>query len=480
MISMNSHTRDLLILGIGKVLQVLIGLVTLRLITEILSEEQVGVYYILLTVVSLLAFGFFNPLGQFYGRHLVHWQKTENLKTATNVMLILRGIAIPFALMLAIILFYVFEYQTYFTVTEYTVFIVVSLVALIHGVLLNATNVLVSRVAFTIFAVLTMAIGLIVSILFTQLTQTAMAWIYGLAITQIFFSFILYRLIIKNQVISIAKLKRALKQNYIKGVFFFIFPVTITLFLQWGQTTSFRLVVEGLYSVEILAFIAVGMALSSAIFSALESLATQFYMPLYLKKITNATKEQRTQIWNKLASIILPIYIGVTIYVVAFAPYLTKVLVSDKFYEAFIYAMIGAMIELFRVTTNVVYMVSQSELKTKNTITPYLLGFVLMIIGLYTIDVSDALWKVTVILAFAQLMALLVMTFNMKKLLPIKFEVGVIIKSTIFTAPLLVVHFVEVQINILNSILLLMLGGLYLIATQYFLLKNKMHAMSSI
>lgn len=477
---MNNNIRDILILGIGKVLQVLIGLVTLRLITEMLSEEQVGIYYILMTVVSLLAFGFFNPLGQFYGRHLIHWQQTANLKTATNTMLILRGLAIPLALFLAIILFYVFNYQQYFSLAEYAVFMIISSVALIHGVLLNATNVLVSRVAFTIYAVLTLSVGLALSVLFIQFFQTAIAWIYGLALAQIAFSFILYKLVVSNQQFSLNKLKAALQKNYIKGVFFFILPVTITLFLQWGQTASFRLVVENLYSVQILAFIAVGMALSGAIFSALESLATQFYMPLYLKKITNATHQVRTQAWNELASVMLPIYIAVTIYVIAFAPYLAKLLVAEKFQEAFIYAMIGAVIELLRVTTNLVYLVSQSEVKTKSTITPYLVGFLIMIVGLYSFDVSEALWMVPGILAFSYLVTLFIMFYNMKKLLPIGFEASTSLKSLLLMLPLLALRLVDLQLSILTALFVLLVGGGYLLIIQYLLLKEKIKKMSSI
>ncbi|WP_227636102.1 hypothetical protein, partial [Klebsiella pneumoniae] len=72
-----------------------------------------------------------------------------------------------------------FRYEQYFSIAEYSVFIVVSVIALIHGVLLNATNVLVSRVKFTVYAVLTLFIGLIFSVIFIQFKQTAMAWIYG-------------------------------------------------------------------------------------------------------------------------------------------------------------------------------------------------------------------------------------------------------------------------------------------------------------
>ncbi|WP_217516929.1 lipopolysaccharide biosynthesis protein [Vibrio metschnikovii] len=476
----NAFYRDFLILSIGKVLQVFIGLLTLRLITEMLSEEQVGIYYILLTVVSLLAFGFFNPLGQFYGRYLIHWQRKAELKTATNIMLMLRGLTIPFALCLAIVVFYMFRYEQYFSIAEYSVFIVVSVIALTHGVLLNATNVLVSRVKFTVYAVLTLFIGLIFSVIFIQFKQTAMAWIYGLAFSQIFFSVILYKIITSEQIFSVVKMKSSFNKNYVKGVFFFILPVTITLLLQWGQTASFRLIVEDLYSAQILAFIAVGMTLSGAIFSALESLSTQFYMPLYLKKITNADQAMRTKAWNELANILLPIYISVLIYVIALAPYLAKLLVAEKFQDAYIYAMIGAFIEFFRVITNLVYLVSQSEVKTKSTIIPYLIGFMMMVIGLYSIDVSRSPWIVPVILALSYLTTLSIMFYNMKKLLSIRFEFLNPAMAMLLMLPLLAIHLMAIPPTLFNSLLFSFLGGLYLLLTQYPLLKTKIKKMSAL
>jgi O-antigen/teichoic acid export membrane protein len=474
------YKRDLLVLTLGKAFQVVLSLATLRLTTEILNEEQIGAYFILLTVVSLLAFGLFNPLGQYYGRHIIQWKQSQNLKTATNVMLALRTISIPFALIIAFMMFYLFNYQKYFNALEYGVFIFITLIALIHGVLLNATNALINRYTFTKYSVLTLAVGLALSLLFTRLSPTAMAWIYGLALTQITFSFILYRLIVKENHFSAKSLKYALSMKYIKGVFYYILPVTITLFLQWGQTASFRIIVEDLYTIEGLASIAVGMALSGSIFAALESLATQFYMPIYLKKITGATKRMRTQAWNELADIMIPIYVATALYVIVFAPYLAKVLIADKFFETYIFAMIGAVIELLRVSTNLVYLVSQSEVKTKTTMTPYLLGISIMILGLYSVDISDSLLQVPTILAISYLVTLLTMFINMKKLLNIKINIWLPTKTLLLTTPIIVVLFVSTSPSFMNALVCLILGSAYLFSALYLILRNKFNKMREI
>jgi O-antigen/teichoic acid export membrane protein len=474
----NKNTRDLLILSIGKILQVLISLVTIRLITELLSQEQVGIYYILLTVLSLLAFGFFNPLGQFYGRHIVHWQQTKNLKNATNIMLAFRVMAIFIAVPFAILVFHVFDYQRYFSLPEFLVYVIVALVALIHGVLLSAVNVLVSRVTFIIYMVITLGLGLVVSLVIIQFYQTAMGWLYGAILVQILISIVLYNKVVKTNVFSLPRVKLAFTKKYSRKVFLFIMPVTATLFLQWGQMASFRLIVEDLYSVDALAFMAVGMAMSAAVFAAIEGLATQFYMPWYLKKITNASLVARTNAWNELATIMIPIYIGVAIYVAVFSPYFAKILVAEKFYEAYIYASIGAMIELFRVISNLVYHVSQSELNTKKTILPYLLGFGLMLIGLYSIDASESLWKVPVVISVSYLITLIVMYKEMKKLLFIVLQWELFLKAVMISVPMIGVWLLNLDKDFMNSILVMIAGGVYLVLSFYALLSDKIKSLS--
>ena len=104
--------------------------------------------------------------------------------------------------------------------------------------------------------------------------------------------------------------------------------------------------------------------MSGIIFSSVESLASQYFSPIYLRQITNTTKKQRTKAWNELANYMLPIYIFLTVFVITMSPYLVYILVAEKFHEVYIYTMFGAMIELFRVSTNIVYKISQSEINT--------------------------------------------------------------------------------------------------------------------
>ncbi len=444
-------------------------LVSIKILTTLLSEEEVGNYYLLLTILTLFNFAFLNPIGQYYGRHLIQWEHSKNLLNATNVLLFLRVSAIVFSLFVAFGVYKVFGYDKYYDLSDFLLFIFISLVAGTHGVLVAAVNSLGDRVKFTIYMVSTLVVGLILSLSIVNfIDKSGMGWLYGLAITQLIFSIGLYKFVVKNNDFSLQRVKVAFQKDYMKKIAIFIIPVTITLFLQWGQNQSYRFIIEAKYSLEALAFIGVGLAVSAAIFSAVESLATQFYHPIYLRKITYTSKKDRAKVWNELASYMIPIYLILAFYVMILSPYLTKLLVSSKFYEAYIYAMFGAMIEFFRVITNLVYNVSQSEVKTNTTILPYTIAFILTISSLYFFDMSEKLWMIPLFVGLANGVIFFLLFKNMKKLLDIKIDFINILKSFVLVLPLFLVLLIPNSQDLLQTILIISISGIYFIFLIYY------------
>ena len=63
---------------IGKFLQVIIMLVSIRIMTSILDEREVGQNYLLLTILSLLNFVFWGPAGQYFSRKTFFWKENKS------------------------------------------------------------------------------------------------------------------------------------------------------------------------------------------------------------------------------------------------------------------------------------------------------------------------------------------------------------------------------------------------------------------
>jgi O-antigen/teichoic acid export membrane protein len=458
---------------------VIIALVSIKILTTLLSEQEVGNYYLLLTILTLFNFAFLNPLGQYYGRHLIQWEHNKNLLNATNVLLFLRVNAIVFSLFVAFGVYQIFGYDKYYQLSDFLLFIFISLIAGTHGVLVGAVNSLGDRVKFTIYMVSTLVVGLVLSLVIVNfIDKSGMGWLYGLAMAQLIFSIGLYKFVVKNNDFSFQRVKSAFQKEYMKKIAIFIIPVTITLFLQWGQNQSYRFIIEAKYSLEILAYIGVGLAVSGAIFSAVESLATQFYNPIYLRKITHASKEDRAKAWNELASYMIPIYLILAVYVIILSPYLTKLLVALKFYDAYIYAMFGAMIEFFRVITNLVYMISQSEVKTNTTILPYTIGFILTISSLYFFDMSEKLWMIPLFVGFANCVIFLFLFINMKKLLDIKIDLMNLLKTFVLVFPLFSILFIQNTQELWQTILTIGTSGIYFLVLVYLIAQKRILGVS--
>ncbi len=467
---MTKEKKDLITLAVGKVLQVLIALVSIKILTEVLSTQEVGNYYLLLTVLTLFNFTFLNPLGQYYGRHLISWEKSNNLLNATIVLMALRILAIISALFFAYGVFIYFEYSKYYTLSEFLLFIFISLVAGTFLVLLSAVNTLGDRIKFIGYLISCLFIGLVLSLIMVYfLDRSAISWLYGIAIAQLVFLVPVYRYLVQNNEFSLAKIKATFNKKYIKNVSYFMIPITITLFLQWGQNISYRFIIEAKYSIEILAFIVVGFSVSGAIFSAVEGLATQYFNPIYLKQITNASKEERANAWNELANYIIPIYVLLALFVVALAPYLVQILVAEKFYDAYIYVMFGAIIEFFRVITNIVYMVSQSEIKTNTTMLPFAVGFLISIITLYLVDFSQTLWSIPIVLIVAYSTIFLMLFFNMKKLLPIHINFVSIGKALMLSVPFTWVYLLDKAYSLVMILSIIVVSGIYFVMGVYVL-----------
>lgn len=216
------------------------------------------------------------------------------------------------------------------------------------------------------------------------------------------------------------------------------------------------------------AYIAVGFSVASAIFNAVSSLLTQYLYPIYLKEITNSPKDNRAQAWNRLASIALPVYLCLMLFIIGFAPFILTVLVDEKFLGAYIYVALGAVIEFLRSSTNLVYMISQSEVKTNALILPYFLGFVLCLSLLSMLNFEELLSGIPLVLVASYLTTYLFLYISMKKILPVRVDFGVIFKSALLSLPFLLgFYFYGSTIGLLGGLFLLFIFGCYFMFCVY-------------
>ena len=71
--------KELLILIIGRVLQIIIALVSIKIATKYLEPIEMGNYYLIMSIVGLYGFFLINPVGQYINRNTHRWYKEKKI-----------------------------------------------------------------------------------------------------------------------------------------------------------------------------------------------------------------------------------------------------------------------------------------------------------------------------------------------------------------------------------------------------------------
>jgi len=455
--------KDFLIILSGRLLQVLISLIAIRALTTLLSVEEVGNYYILLAILAFFNLVLLNPPGVFFARNLLHWNKSQNLLNALFVfalwILIVAIVSIP----ISKFLFVTLGYETKFDADLFLAYVFAAiLVSTIHRNSMYGVNTLGHRKKFVIYLISTLLLGLTLSVSIAYLYyDLALGWLIGGVLSELLTVFVIIKFFIHNSQLSVKKVRKTLNEDKIKKILIFCLPIGLTTFLMWGQNTAYRFIVDYSYSAEVLGYLSIGLGISSAIFASLESILMQYFNPIFLKNILDSSRNERALAWNNIAKQVVPIYIVTTFFVIAMSEVLINLLADEKFLESYVYIMIGALIEFFRVMTSLLINVSQSEYKTTGTVAPYTIGFLVSIVTLSLFDFGSNVFMIPIVLSFAYFMVFVLMYKNMKKVLDIKYDFD-FFKLVLFSIPFFVIYLVDYnKVSLLSNLAMIILFGLY-------------------
>jgi O-antigen/teichoic acid export membrane protein len=460
---LNNISKDLSIIIIGRVLQIIIMLVSFRLLTTFLTPEEVGNYYIILALVAFFNLVLLNPSGMYFNRHLLQWQRSKNLLNALFVFILWIVIVAIASIPISIFVYGWLGYATKFGLDLFLIYIFTAiLISTIHRNVMYGTNTLGYRKEFVMYLISTLLIGLICSVSIIHLYHSlALSWLMGIILSEALMLHLIFKFFIQKNKLNIQKIKITLNKDKVQKILIFSLPIALTTFLMWGQNTAYRFLVDYQYSAEVLGYLGIGLGISGSIFASIEAISMQYFNPIFLKNILDSSKKKRTEAWNSMAKQIVPIYILASFFTIAMSEVLISIVASEKFHDSYVYIMFGVVIEFFRVMTNLLNNVSQSEYKTTETIKPYLVGFVISLGLLSNIDFGTNYFMIPLVLGLSYFLVFIYMYSNMKKMLDIKYDVN-ILKTILFSLPFLMVYFINVtDINLVLNLLVVSTFGLY-------------------
>ena len=500
-----NERRDLITIMFGRGAQIVTSLVSIRLLTSLLSTEEVGRVFILGSLTSFFALLLINPIGMYINRKTHDWYRNKTMQ---------RNLSLFWLYLLVVVLFTSFVLLLFKSTVgvgiEIAWFWV--LMVVIGRLLFNTANVTLTtilnmlgyRIWFVAFTLLTIWVGLGLTFLFiTTRSATAEYWILGLILGQAVISFMSYwyliRHCLKDPLRVYGRLSSSwaaksifqinprlpnspknmpqseslivLRGNMISTVFHFAWPLAITAGLWWVHTQSYRFVLGHLGGLGALGLFVVGYGIAAKIMVAFESIFTQYYHPIFYKEISTADAEGKRISWNKFAAYLFPGALLVVMFIIACAPFLTKILVAAEFQDSARFILWGALAEFARVLGSGFSMIAHAQMKTTWLIPPAITGATSALGGVLLLAQWDSQTGTGIALVIAGFAAALHLAYKLHKKVAFSLPWRRIFISIALSAPLVVGLLAFNALNnhssYIQSFIALAVAGVYLLIAQY-------------
>ncbi|MBI4727339.1 hypothetical protein HY768_09015 [candidate division TA06 bacterium] len=470
--------RNIIVIGTGRVMQIVLSLVSVRLFTMLLSPSQVGNLFLINSIIAFFGLVLINPVGMYLNRRLHHWFSRGRMPDVFFVFnLYLMGVSLV-SLPIVLFLTKVLHVGSGLNVMVLMTFVMMNIyVSSWNQTIIPALNMLQHRKSFVAFSLLTTIIGLACSVIFVSLIERgALWWLLGQVSAQ---SVVTIAAFVYFHKITRAKISRGIaRRNYspgnIKYAFNFVLPLAVTTLFWWLQNQSYRMIVEHIVGLEYLAMIGLGLSIAANISAAVESLVQQFYYPIYYGQINTDDKATRQTAWEKMAGFTLPIYVSTAIFAALLSPFIVSVLAGPRYQGVTIYVVIGALIELFRASSGLLASVAHAELKTRYLVKPYFIGALCAVAGVYfgARQLHSQVF-IPLALVLSGFMVMIVMFFEMNRVMPIQFNWPALARSFLMSLPLVaVLAAYHLSQSLVVSVAVCAVSGIYFIGSQYLMLKG--------
>lgn len=375
--------RDLVIVVIARLLQIITTLVILRVMTYRLDPVELGKFSIITSLVMLFSLVFVNPAGMYINRHLHKWYYEG---------LVWKKFYYAFVYLLCVLILIVFlvpagvlSYSPNWQISISWLLLIVCLSVAsttVNQTIIPSLNMLGERVAWAIYTLISLNTGLLLSWYLTIDRPNVEYWMLGIIggnVIGVLLAILPFNSALKNNKNEISN-NVDISFESLKGVLIFALPLSMTVGLNWVQFYSYRIMLAEMSTLDYLGLFAAGYAISAGIMNAFESIAQNYFYPLFYKKLYNTGIDKTLEPWKQYSKVMMPVAFLTAILICVMSIPLTKILLDQKYWGAAGFVALGAVLEFSRVIGNVYNMIGHALLNTRILLFPQLIGAISVVI----------------------------------------------------------------------------------------------------
>ncbi|MFJ5409488.1 lipopolysaccharide biosynthesis protein [Pectobacterium punjabense] len=437
--------NGVVILIMSRIIQIAISLLSLRLITSFFNNDELGTYYLFISLFMFASLSVLNPYGQYINRHTYKW-RDDGILFLWVGRYIKFTFLFSFSFSIILTIYYLFSHQNspLFLGVVCGVYIITITT---NQFLLHTLNILNNRVMFSALTILTALVGLIAAYLLLKGNLLNIGkpylWLFGIIIAN-FISLIFALFWLKKNERS--STRKNFDFDY-KEIMFFCIPIAISTFFMWFINSGYRFGVETLVGLSYLGIIAVAFTVSGQIMTVVESLITQILQPLLFQKIDSQKIVDRIKHLNNYINETIAIYLFSAIFCSFFMHYIFLFLIDKKFIQYASIGIIAVWFDFFRISTNSLSMVFFSEKNMKKMITPYACGSFFLILSFVVLGVltknnettSTLFFSIPFLIAAPSIVTFFIAFISIRKYGDIGINLMFLLKRVLFITPILAV-----------------------------------------
>ena len=371
----------MIILLVGRIFQILLAVLQIRLATTLLSPGQYGVWILIQSVVAFFVMFLLSPVGLYLNRHINEWDNQKILPEvfrAYSIFLVLfsliGGIFFLIVQKLKMVDFHVTS--VFFTAALMSVFM---LTQTFHQTWIPALNFIGKRKEYVLGTLLGTLLSLVIVFIFSRLGQNGPElWVISFSLGSILAAFVF---IPKDWYKFNRERFLRLKETFkLVDIFQYSSPLFFSTLFIWFQTQGYRFIVEKRVGLETFGQFAAGYAVVAGLFAALEVVISSFYQPNFYKNVSQGSEvsEELKKVWN----ISLYPYFLATAFLFLLAPDISKIFLHKNFIVSTDWICWVVLAEGLRVIFNVVCVNYHATKKTFSIAWAHFIGTALTL-GLF-------------------------------------------------------------------------------------------------
>ena len=460
---------DVLLLGAGRGLQMIGGIVTLRVATGLMPPETLGYVAQTTSIVFLLCSMMVAPVNTYIGRGLLGWVDAGVARS--NLLRFIKFVVIT-AIACGLL---VYLARSYAAIVEglpaLSIGILTTLYVLGNSLYLSsvsALNLLGHRVAYVGFCNLSLWVGLALAIGFYVSFPGPEAWLLGLFSGYIAASSAY--LIVLKLTVKTSRRSGAYLPLTAQAVFAFAWPQVLISILWWTQTQSYRFVLGEVGGPAVVGLFVAGYTVCSGTMQSFETLFNEIYSPMMYRALKDQSQDGLARTWNEYASAYLPAIALFGAFLVGMGPMLAKILLADQYHEIIPFLFLPALTEMLRAFASSLSIMGVAKLDMRINMLPVLVGAILTPVLVYCFGSIDPLLGTAVGMFFAYLIVILVVIPISRRALPIRWPLSRILGAALLGLPMIVLgQFLQTMTDtsLVTSLCVLSIGTLYMLGAQY-------------